>query len=406
VIQGGKRVFGFKLVHRTILAELVKVFTLTLIALTSLLLLAGLVAEASQHGMTPSQILGVIPLLLPNMLPYTLPTTTLFATCIVYGRLAADNEILAIKAAGVHVFHVVWPAVLLGLVSSAVTAALYYEVIPSTHHELRTQIFNDIQSYFYSILRKEGQLKHPKIDYEIHVKQVDGDILRDAIFKRLDPKTKTINVVATAKEAKLRVDREKRLLWVDMRNGEFAGEGGGQGRLEERSWPVELSSEFEAPRKLRPTDMTWQELDLTLADISKTAAAAQQEIAVTLAEINQSGSRPQQKLLHVENLRNQLKTLDGIIVAIHAEKQMRPAIAVGCLCFVLVGCPVGIWFSKSDYLSAFITCFLPIIVMYYPLLLSSINVAKGLKLTPLVIWSANGLMLLIGLGLFRRLARH
>jgi lipopolysaccharide export system permease protein len=399
-------VFGFKLVHRTILAELVKVFTLALIGLTSLLLLAGLVAEASQHGMSPGQILGVIPLLLPNMLPYTLPTTTLFATCIVYGRLAADNEILAIKAAGVHVFHVVWPAVLLGLVSSAATAALYYEVIPATHHELRTQIFNDIESYFYSILRKEGKLAHPKIDYVIHVHQVDGDILRRAIFMRLDPKTRMIDVVAEASEAKLRVDREKKLLWVDMRNAEIVSENNTKVRVEDKSFPVELSSEFDAPVKLRPTDMTWEELDEARVKMSAKVAEAQAEIAKALATINQSGGRPQHLMQHIENLRNQIRTLNAIIVAIDVEKHMRPAIALGCLCFVLIGCPVGIWFSKSDYLSAFITCFLPIIVLYYPLLLSSINVAKGLKLTPFVIWSANGLMVLIAAGLFRQLARR
>jgi hypothetical protein len=124
-------VLGFKLVHRMIMTELLKVFLLAWAGLTSLLLLAGLVAEATQHGLGPAQILGAIPLLLPNMLPYTLPTTTLFATCIVYGRLAADNEILAMKSAGVHVGHAAWPALLLGLVAALTTAALYLHVIPS-----------------------------------------------------------------------------------------------------------------------------------------------------------------------------------------------------------------------------------------------------------------------------------
>ena len=53
-----------------------------------MLLMAGIVAEASQRGLTPLQILAAIPLLIPSTLPYTLPATTLFATCVVYGRLA------------------------------------------------------------------------------------------------------------------------------------------------------------------------------------------------------------------------------------------------------------------------------------------------------------------------------
>src|SRR5438874_3835769 len=97
-----------------ILWELAKVFLMSLIGITGMLLMAGIVAEASQHGLTPMQILAAIPLLVPSTLPYTIPATTLFATCVVYGRLAADNEILAIKAAGINILSVVSPSVLLG----------------------------------------------------------------------------------------------------------------------------------------------------------------------------------------------------------------------------------------------------------------------------------------------------
>ena len=86
------------ILNRMILGELLKVFVISLVGITGLLLMGGIVAEATQQGLGPAQILAVIPLLIPSTLPYTLPTTTLFATCVVYGRLAHDNEILAIKA--------------------------------------------------------------------------------------------------------------------------------------------------------------------------------------------------------------------------------------------------------------------------------------------------------------------
>src|SRR3954464_16047528 len=113
-----------------ILWELCKVFVMALIAITGILLLAGLIAEASQQGLGPAQILAAIPLLIPSTLPYTIPATTLFAACVVYGRMAADNEVLAIKASGVNVLHVVKPGLILGLVMSVSTLALYYRIIP------------------------------------------------------------------------------------------------------------------------------------------------------------------------------------------------------------------------------------------------------------------------------------
>src|SRR5438874_3177700 len=143
------------ILHRMILLELLKVFALSLLGITGILLLAGIVAEASQQGLGPMQILTIIPLLVPSTLPYTIPATTLFATCVVYGRLSSDNEILAIKSAGINVLAVVKPGVLLGLAMSVATMGLYYDVIPYTHLLLRTMVFNDAEELLYTASKKQ-----------------------------------------------------------------------------------------------------------------------------------------------------------------------------------------------------------------------------------------------------------
>ena len=69
--------------------------------------------------------------------------------------------------------------------------------------------------------------------------------------------------------------------------------------------------------------------------------------------------------------------------------------------------PVGIWLSRSDYLSAFITCFLPIVFLYYPLVLCGTNLAKEGRFVPaLDIWAADAVMAVIGVVLFWRLLRN
>src|ERR1700675_2628199 len=102
-------VFVFGILHRMILWGLIKVFVMSLIGITGILLMAGIVRGGAQEGLGAAQILAAIPLIIPSTLPYTIPATTLFACCVVYGRLAADNEILAIKASGVNLGHVVKP---------------------------------------------------------------------------------------------------------------------------------------------------------------------------------------------------------------------------------------------------------------------------------------------------------
>ena len=161
-------------IHRMIFAELLKVFFMALVALTSLILLAGVISEAMKNGFGPAQIAAIIPLLLPSLLPYTVPTTTLFTTCIVYGRLSADNEILALKAAGVHIIHVVWPALFLGIVASVVTMIFYLDLIPYTGYLVRNQMFGDVEELLYQMLKKDGYIKHPNISVEIYVRGLRG----------------------------------------------------------------------------------------------------------------------------------------------------------------------------------------------------------------------------------------
>src|SRR5207249_6579032 len=110
---------------------------------------------------------------------------------------------------------------------------------------------------------------------------------------------------------------------------------------------------------------------------------------------------------HVSDLQSTRKYYQQQIWALFTEIHMRVALACGCFFFVMVGCPVGIWFSRSDYLSAFITCFLPIVIIYYPLLFLTINLARAERFPPwMSIYIADVLMLIAGAVLFRKLARN
>src|SRR5690606_13292179 len=75
---------------------------------------------------------------------------------------------------------------------------------------------------------------------------------------------------------------------------------------------------------------------------------------------------------------------------LETEKQMRIAIAFSPLFFVLIGVPVGIWRARGDFLSAFMVCFLPIILIYYPLTLVGVNLGKeGIVPPILALWAGN-----------------
>lgn len=405
----------FSILHRKIFFELARIFLLSLLGITGILVMAGLVAEATQQGLGPSQVLMVIPLLIPNTLPYTIPATTLFATCLVYGRLAHDNEILAIKAAGVNVLYVVWPGVLLGLLMSCFTMGMYMELIPSTFHMLRAQVLKDVEEYMYAMLKKDGYIKQPGMNYSIFVRQVQGRRLVDAVFKRQGANG-TYDVIATAREAYLHVDTikdekgdEKKALRVTMFQCQVFGNDQKENRgiFREKEWTVELGPEMGGVnKKARPRALTWWELQERREELAEELKQTSAELAnVMMRDTLQAP--PAALHQHITNLQQIVKQRALDRRCVEAEMHIRPAISFGCLFFVLVGCPVGIWFSRSDYLSAFISCFLPIVFVYYPILLCTNNMAKDGKLPPIVaLWLANGALGLVTPYLFWNLLKH
>lgn len=393
-------------IPRMILIELSKVFLLSLIALTGLILLCGIIAEAMKSGLGPVQVLTAVPLLLPSLLPYTVPTTSLFATCMAYGRLSADNEILAIKAAGIHIRHVLGPAVLLGVLASGATFFLSLDIIPYTHFFLRSHIVGDADELLYNMLRRDGCIKHPRLKYEIHVKSIQGRTLHEVIFKRHGPSGKGFDIIACAKEARLSVNLEEKHVLVEMRNCQIV-DGSVRGVLENRIFPLEIPADWSGSlTKVRSTDMTWSELQFFEIKFQEEQLQMDREIEAQQARIERGRGGPQVRE-HVSHLINERRLRESYVQSIRVERHLRVALALGCLCFTLIGCPVGIWLSKNDYLSSFVSCFLPIVTVYYPLLFCMINMARANRIDSwLGIHLANVLLLLAGASLFHRLARQ
>ena len=408
-------------IHRMIFFELLRTFALSLVTLTGMFLLAGMVQEASQHGLSPTQIVLAIPLLIPNTLPFTIPATTLFAVCLVYGRMSSDNEVLVMKAAGVNTIRLLKPAVLLGLMTSTFTAALYFKVIPRSQTQLRDKLMDDAESVLYGMLKRDRCLRHPKLPYVIFVKDIQGRHMLDVVFKHRervgdpqDPEKfnyQGYDMVARAKQAELRVDRKTNKIIIDMEQATFYGDknkvfaSNDQTKME-MDLPDSL---FGASAKDRPSSQTWDELHDRLAELKGEAAEIRRVRDEVQRTIDAAPPGPDRDNLvaDVNHRTNELKDTERRARQVEAEMFMRPALAVGCLCFVLVGCPVGIWAQKADFLSIFMVCFLPAVFVYYPILLAGSGMAKNGKVPmPVGMFAADVLMGLVALTLIWRLMRR
>ena len=261
---GGVFVY-FGRIHRMILIELAKVFTLSLIGFTGLILLAGVISEAMKNGLGPAQIL------IARRRPTCCCRTPcrrppLFATCIVHGRLS-DNDSQP-KAAELHVAHVVWPAALFGLFASAATMGAEFDVIPCTRF-LYSELGSDAEELLYTMLKRRlpSSPNHLPNSREQH----PGARARRRLL-RYSAKGGACDLIACAKEAVLRVDFETRQLLVDLKHCEIV-DGNVIGYVEERTLPVEMPLEWGgAMPKVRSTEMTWAELGFFHAKFSSEKA--------------------------------------------------------------------------------------------------------------------------------------
>jgi lipopolysaccharide export system permease protein len=124
-----------------VLREHVGPLTFALSALTSLLLInyiAKRFGELVGKGLPWSVIATFFGLSVPFTVAMTLPMSVLVATLYAFSRLAAENEITAMKANGVSMVRLLVPVLVAASFISAAMIAFNDQVLPRANHRLRT----------------------------------------------------------------------------------------------------------------------------------------------------------------------------------------------------------------------------------------------------------------------------
>lgn len=134
-----------KILRNYILRECVIPFILSLGVLTCIFLLGNLIRLANlviNKGISLAAVSRVFLLYVPFLLGYTLPIACLAAVILTFSRFSADNEILAMRASGVHVKRLLTPLIVLGIILSLGSVILNERVIPYAHHEQRKTLMD------------------------------------------------------------------------------------------------------------------------------------------------------------------------------------------------------------------------------------------------------------------------
>lgn len=131
---------GTRLVERYILRAVFPYTLASLILLTTILFAqqTGRYFETIFHGVMPPGFVYELALaLLPTVFVFTLPMAVLSGTIIGFGRMGGDSELVAMRAAGISTWRILWPSLTVGLIATAVTLNLNIKEAPRAQQQLR-----------------------------------------------------------------------------------------------------------------------------------------------------------------------------------------------------------------------------------------------------------------------------
>lgn len=396
-----------KILTRYILAELLKWFLLSLTVLTLIILVFFVAREAIKRGLPPEGVVRLIPCFLPMALSFAVPGTLLLATTSVYARMAGSNEVLAIKSQGISPRKILEPIWALAFVASLVTVVLGDVAASWGRNQVHHVLVDSVEDIVYRMLATHRQYSAAGIS--INVKDVvDRRLIRPVVSLKAHGTRPAITVTADEAELSKDVDRGEAVLKFVFHRPH--GDVGTRGSIMfPEKWPLILPLEDVSqasssarmpsymPLRAIPEAIVDQEAEIDRCEQSRAARAACEMLRGDFDALTDKGWQTRT---------NQLRAHQGRLFRLHVEPHRRWSGGFSCLCFAWVGAPMAIRLRNRDMLTSFFLCFMPILVVYYPLLIFGINGAKEGQLPPWSVWAGNLLLVAWGCHLLRKVVRY
>jgi len=312
-------------------------------------------------------------LALPFTLSFTIPWALLTAMLLMFGRLSASNELLALQTAGVSLLRICLPALLLAVVLSGFCMWLNVDVNPKARQRMLDEISN-LATKDPMILFREDEVISTFANRLISIDAKERDTLKNVVIFELNREGAPSRMIS-AKEAKISRDPQTFDFQVLLRNV----------RIEERDKvsPFDLS-------KVRQGILIGEVMyPLSVQKVLLMGDRKRSLAGKTFAELKEfiaSGS-------------------DGSTLPARVEYHRRFSLSFACLAFAFIGIPLGITAHRKE--TSVGIAFSLILAFGYLLI---ITFARFLANTPVaqpvfLIWLPNLFFLALGVYLFKRLNR-
>jgi lipopolysaccharide export system permease protein len=356
-----------RVITKTILREMGAVASLTLLGLIVLVLLQQAMRLAdlvTQQGVSLLAIAPILALALPALVVTILPVCALMAPAITYSRLAADSELLALRATGYSFSQLLAPILGFGLLIAGVTALLIVEVIPQANLMARKQIFEAVSTSLQVRVR-ERVFQSPLPGIVLYVEHIDkrnGRLQGVLLADNRAPEAMTI----FASEAEIIPDFPGMRVVIKLRDGAL------QRRRDEQNFQ---QAAFEQYSFVIEVGNPWDEAELSKKRVRE----------MSLHEIRQEAQ--------------DLKARGGNFRRALVEWHKRLALPVSCFVLAFVGAPLGGLTRRTGRLGGFALS-AAALLGYYLIVTTGASLAEIGTISPaLGVWFPNLLAALTALAL-------
>ena len=267
-----------KILDRYLLAAL-GVTTAMGVALLSLVLVLGNVFKEMldlliNHNVPLETVLSFVAFVLPFSMTFTIPWGFLTAVLLVFGRLSADNEIIALRSNGVSFTRIFYPVLAVALLLVGLCFWINTEVAPRAQYAMLTSLFRIATSNPTAMFQAD-EVVDQFPDRRIYVGARDGDMMKNLIVFEIDEKGIPSKVIF-AKTGTLSSDMQNNRLLLKVQDAHFEQRDHRQPdnvdmirqgiTMREGVFPMSLQKLFDQKKRDKPlSSHTLQELFAELA---------------------------------------------------------------------------------------------------------------------------------------------
>ncbi len=388
---------------RYILWDVLKMFVISLVAMTFVISLVFVAQELIGADLSYLDVVKLMPYIFLIALQFSVPATILFSVCCVYGRISADNEIIALKSAGISPMCVFRPVVVLAVLISVPSVWLNDLAVSWARPAMQLVILRSFEEIIYRGLSSKKAYNSEK-GFAIHVQEVkDRWLIKPNIWMQSDNQLRTI----TAERAKISIDPIEDKMVIELIDAYIARDGHEQIRYP-GSLPVEMPLVLAAKSGTKSTSPSQYSISQIPRELSRQNGlndrrreklATRYSIALAsgrYVSLNDAASqRLGAEIIDTEKKLSRLKT----------EPMRRWALGFSCLAFVWMGVPMAILIRSADYWWTFGVCFIPILLIYYPIFGLSLEFSKDGTWPASSLWLGNVTLALIGTWLMRKVVK-